>query len=141
MNEKELLDNALRHFRNGDGDSFFQLLHMDRRLLPLLPAEYRTTADSELREFLVRVTWEYRDPTTIPFLATALRDPADRVWKQAIDGLVTIGSPEAISVLRAAYDTAAKAGPFDERRDWLREAIEQCEAQMSRKLSRSLETG
>ena len=43
------------------------------------------------------------------------------VWKQALDGLVTLASPESLRVLRSAADSECDA----ERRAWIEEAIEQ----------------
>ena len=49
------------------------------------------------------------------------RDPAPEVWKQALDGLVCLASPEAWRALRSAAD----GEDDEERRAWIEEAIEQ----------------
>jgi hypothetical protein len=62
----------------------------------------------------------------IPFLSEVLNDPKEEVWKQAIDGLVTIGSPEAVKSLRAArerhFSSPNVAKDFC---GWIDEAIQQ----------------
>jgi hypothetical protein len=53
------------------------------------------------------------------------------VWKQALDGLVTLASPQALEVLKAA-----KTRQFSQQKDteefhrWLDEAIEQAESEV-----------
>jgi hypothetical protein len=39
---------------------------------------------------------QFRDPAALPVLAEALQDPYEVVWKDALDGLVTLGGPEAL---------------------------------------------
>ena len=77
--------------------------------------------DAIVRSLLVEATWQHRNPSVIGFLADALRDPMPVVWKQALDGLVTLASPESMRVLRSAADQECDA----ERCAWIEEAIEQ----------------
>src|SRR5215510_11413407 len=51
------------------------------------------------RAALVRLVWETRSADCVPFLALARADADDRVWKEALDGLVTIGNEGALAVL------------------------------------------
>ncbi len=70
---------------------------------------------------IVEAIWQHRRPSTMTFLADALRDSGSIVWKQALDGLVTLASSEPIQVLRSAMEE----GTDIERRAWIEEAIAQ----------------
>ena len=73
---------------------------------------------------LIHCLWQYRDRAAAPTLGSALWDADDQVWKEALDGLVTLGGVEAERVLLDTRD--ARVG--DETRvkgEWLEEAIEQ----------------
>jgi len=51
-----------------------------------------------------------------------LRDPDAETWKQALDGLVVLGTPEAKLRLESALD--GLVGRDDERRAWISEVLE-----------------
>lgn len=82
---------------------------------------YHDESDAKQRERLLHLLWEFRDPGAIPTLAEALKDPSDHVWKEALDGLVTLGTP-SLSYLEAARDAQLQSSAM---RPWLDEAIEQ----------------
>ena len=118
-------------FRRGDVDNAFHgLLEIDRDILPELIAVFRGEQDIGVRELLVEVIWEYRERSVIPFLGEALSDSESRIWRQALNGLVTLASPGALQVLRAArtrhFPTQHATEEF---RRWLEEAIEQAETE------------
>src|SRR3954447_19411695 len=93
----------LEMFRSGDADNAFHgLLEIDRDILPELMEVFRSERDIRVRELLVEVIWEYRERSVIPFLGEALSDIEPRIWRQALNGLVTLASPAALDVLRAA---------------------------------------
>jgi len=120
----------LEMFRRGNADNAFHgLLELDQDVLPELMEVFRATRKARIREMLVNVIWEYREKSVIPFLGEALRDSEPRVWRQGLDGLVTLASPEALDVLRAArtYEFSTKRDTERFRR-WLEEAIEQAES-------------
>jgi len=98
----EHFDYYLTRLRSGDPDAVFSLLELGTSVLPLLERAFSTEPDPEVREDLVHVAWQTRVPTALPMLTSAMDDPEPRVWKEAIDGLVTLGTPEAASVLRDA---------------------------------------
>lgn len=83
---------------------------------------------------LVEAIWQHRQPSVIGFLADVLGDPVPVVWKQALDGLVTLASPESMRVLRSAADNECDA----ERRAWIEEAIEQSADAIARQESARL---
>jgi hypothetical protein len=121
----------LEVFRRGDADnSFHGLLEIDRDILPELIQVSRTEQETSVREFLVEVICEYREPSMMPFLREALSDTEPRIWRQALNGLVAQASPAALEILRAArarhFLTQRETIEF---REWLEEAIEQAEAE------------
>lgn len=114
-------------FHKGDRDgAFFGLLEMDQEIFPDLMATFRSEQDGRIRGFLVEVIWQPRKPVVIPFLGEALHDSDSTVWKQAMDGLVTLASPAALETLQAAR-THHPEGDFCR---WLDEAIEQVESEI-----------
>jgi len=123
----------LQRFQKGDREgAFFRLLEMEHEILPMLVAAFRSERDSRVREFLVEVIWQPRQPSAIPFLGEALRDAEPEVWKQALDGLVTLASPAALDVLRSAKTRQfARQREGDEFHRWLDEAIEQVESEIA----------
>jgi hypothetical protein len=78
-------------FRKGRGDAFFGLIEANSTIIPDLIDTYRVEPDASVRELLVEVVWQHRQASTIPFLGEALHDAEPVVWKQAIDGLVSLG--------------------------------------------------
>jgi len=123
------IENYLDLFRKGETDSAFHgLLEISREILPELMTIFRSERDARMRELLVEVIWEYREPSAIPFLGEALLDPDPGVWRQALNGLVTLASPAALDALRSA-----RTRKFPRQRDaeefyrWLEEAIIQVE--------------
>jgi hypothetical protein len=124
----------LEMFRSGDTDNALHgLLEIDRDILPELMAVFRSEQDIGVRELLVEVIWEYRERSVIPFLGEALSDTEPRIWRQALNGLVTLASPASLDILRAAgtrqFPTQRETEEF---RRWLEEAIEQAEAETQR---------
>lgn len=120
----------LQQFQKGDRvPAFFGLVEMDHRILPELMEAFRSQRDSQVRAFLVEVIWQHRQSSVVSFLDEALQDSAPEVWKQAVDGLVTLASPEALEVLRAAKSRRLDSGGFYQ---WIDEAIDQTESQIRR---------
>ena len=118
-----------QRFRHGDRDgAFFGLLEMGHDILPELMAMFKIEPDDRIRAFLVEVIWQHRQHSVIPFLGEALNDSESQVWRQALDGLVTLASPAALKVLRSA---SVRQFPHqqdtEQFRSWLEEAIGQAE--------------
>ena len=109
--------------------AYFGLIEMNHNIIPDLIDEFRKEKDTQTRAFLVEVIWQHRQQSIIPFLAEVLNDPAHEVWKEAMDGLVALHSPDSVAALRSA-----KLRKFSRQKDtlqfrkWLEEAIEQAEA-------------
>jgi len=114
-------------------EDLLDLLDASHETLPELAAAFRDEPDSEMRAFIVEVIWQHRQPSAIPFLGQALHDADPRVWKEALDGLVTLASPAALDALRSARNrhlpTARQTVEF---RGWVDEAIGQVESELAR---------
>lgn len=93
--------------------------------LPLVTEAYHREVDGRQRQLLVRCLWQYRDVTALPTLAAALRDPDDGVWKEALDGIVTLGSEAALRVLHEARAVLSETRKPSVRGEWIDEAIDQ----------------
>lgn len=96
-------------------------------VLPYLAVALRDEQSPAVRERVVELIWQTREPSAVGTLATALEDPAPQVWKAALDGLVTIGGPSVTALLRSAL-AASQRGAHRVPADWLAQAIEQLEA-------------
>jgi hypothetical protein len=108
--------------RSGDYEqAFHSLRELDDSALSAFQDAYRSQTDPKVRSLLVHAIWQHRQPSVIGFLGDVLQDPAPEVWKQALDGLVTLATPEARRVLQSV----AVQDIDEERRDWIVEAIEQ----------------
>ena len=119
----------LERFRQGDVDEAFHgLLEMDDASLTELMAAFQAENDIDMRVFLLRVLWQHRQQSVISLLEESLFDSEPRIWREALDGLVTLASPEAVDALRAAKKRQfSKQFDAEEFRRWLDEAIGQAE--------------
>jgi hypothetical protein len=116
------VDFYLNAARNGEVDAAFHgLIELDDHAIPALQEAYRAEADPAIRALIVEAVWQHRLPSTIDFLAAALADPHPEVWKQALDGMVTLASAESRELLEAALERSV-AGDA-EYRSWIEEAI------------------
>ena len=77
------------------------------------------------RAALVRVAWESRDTRTLPLLARALADPDARVWKEALDGLVTLGGDESLRALMQERIRLSGCTNPSDKAAWIDEAVGQ----------------
>ena len=92
----------LKSFRCDWDNVYHSLIEADHGIIPLLIAAFRNEPHPTIRAFLVEVIWQHRLPDTTVFLAEVLEDSNSTVWKNALDGLVALSTPEAIEVLRVA---------------------------------------
>jgi hypothetical protein len=123
----------LEMFRCGDAENAFHgLLEMGPDILPGLMEVSRAEKDPGVREFLVGVIWKYREQSAIAFLGEALFDPEPRVWREALDGLVTLASPQVLRIMRAARKRASHS-QIDDFLCWIDEAIGQAEIVLRKK--------
>ena len=125
---------ALEKFRRGDKESaFFDLLEMPGYVLPKLIEVFRGERKPASRALLVKVAWERRDRSVIPFLGEVLMDSKEQVWQEALNGLVAFASKEALAILQQARNREFKKESDGRRfRLWLDEAIGQVHDVISR---------
>ena len=126
------LDERVRHFlalfhQGRRDDAFHWFLELAPAGLPALEAAFCASRDPALRAFLLHVIWQHRQPSAIPLLGEALMDPEPRVWREALDGLVTLASPAAIAALRAAKARRNEA----DFQPWVDEALAQADLDSS----------
>ena len=108
----------------GAESAFFALKDLPEAL-PLVAEAYEYESDGGRRESLIHCLWQFRDTKALPTLSAALHDPDDRVWKEALDGIVTLGGEAGLQVLEKARDVAAQKPTERVRREWIEEAIRQ----------------
>jgi hypothetical protein len=70
--------------------------------------------DPRRRSRLIRVVWQFRDRSALPFLAEALQDSDDQVWKDALDGIVTVGGDQALQLLHDAQRAMLGVGDAED---------------------------
>lgn len=107
-------------------DAFFSLIEADPAVLPVLIEAFAKDENHPIRAQIVQCIWHHRRQETISFLAEVLNDPEPCVWKEALDGLVAIGSAEASQAVQAARTRI----PAERARrgitiEWIDEALEQ----------------
>jgi hypothetical protein len=122
-----MCDDHLQWFKNGDREAaFFGLIETLSGILPHLIKRFREEPDEDMREFIVEVVLQHRNPESVLFLAGALYDRSPFVWKAALDGLVMLGGSESMEALGAArsriFPNAAQQLEF---LAWINEALQQ----------------
>lgn len=109
-----------------DENAWFALVEAPDEIVPLLVTAFRSESDALIRSTILKIVWQRRDPTKTSVLGEGLQDASPLVWKEALDGLVTIGGPESLSAIEAAYsrhfDCEKDGRQF---REFLDEALEQ----------------
>jgi hypothetical protein len=107
-------------------DAFFALLHLDDKYLPTLINAYHQKSDIATKAHLVEIIWQHRKPDTLPFLVEALHHQHEAIWKNALDGIVTIGGTDSLNLLETEKNRLI-ANPLatQDRLEWLDEAIGQ----------------
>ena len=113
-------------------DAWHSLVEAGPDALPLLMELFRRSNEPDVRAALIGVISESRSAQGVPFLAASLRDRDARVWRAALDGLVTAAGPAALNALRAA-----KIGAPSELVPWIDEAISQIgDSEVNRRVDR-----
>ena len=126
----EILD---RYRNGGEEGAFFDLLEMPGDVLSELTRAFQMERLPEIRVFLVKVAWQRRHKSALPFLREALNDAQEKVWQEALDGLVTFASPEALEILRLARTRKFTSEVATKRFHlWLEEAIQQVQEVLRR---------
>jgi hypothetical protein len=123
----------LEKLRHGEFEAAFHgLTEAGRSVIPRLIDAFRQERSPAVRAELVSIIWNHRRPEAAGFLGEALNDSDPNVWKNALNGLVTLASPAALQILQAA---SARELPnkkqTEEFRQWVSEAIDQVREAMA----------
>jgi HEAT repeat protein len=109
--------------RTGNREAAFHaLIDLGESAIPRLAEAYRAEADPALRALIVEVVWQMRSHASFDFLGEALQDPSPEVWRQALDGLVTLATPESLRILEGARDSSPNGD--EDFRAWVEGAID-----------------
>lgn len=112
-------------------DAFFALLHLDDKHLPALMNAYYQQSDVATKAHLVEIIWQHRQPEILPFLLETLQHQHEAIWKNALDGLVTIGGANSLNLLETERSRLiANPLPAQDRLDWIDEAINQLKSNL-----------
>lgn len=112
-----------------DQDALCSLTSLPSEALRFVAEAYHRETDGRRRQFLIQALWQFRDAAALSTLAAALKDPDDRVWKEALDGVVTVGGLAGLRVLEEARDDLPGSRT---KREWIDEAIAQVQDAMTR---------
>src|SRR5262245_45444061 len=97
--EDDLKDQVRQRFLEtidtGDWNDEDPRLTLGIAALPHFVDAFNGEPDPRRRSRLIRIIWQFRDRSALPVLGEALRDPHDQVWKDALDGIVTLGGDQA----------------------------------------------
>ena len=124
MEARESIQKLLTDLEGPDAENVLCTLQGLPGALAVVVEEFYNASDVRRREALVHCLGQFRDPAALPALADALADPADRVWKEALDAIVTLGGTGGREVLERAR---AKESARSAKREWIDEAIGQLE--------------
>lgn len=116
--------------RTGDEEcAFFGLLDLGEDAVPVLIEQAAKRENRDIRATLANVICQWRQPSSVDFLGQAMTDDNPAVWKQALDGLVTIGGPAALAWL-AKTRACLERGELHNglTTEWLDDAAEQLDA-------------
>ena len=126
-NSVELVEDCLARLRQSPAfDIEMTLIEADHGVVPLLMTAFDKELDPTIRTQLVYIIWQHRLPGSAAFLGKAMGDPEPTVWKEALDGLVSLGSTEALRILKDSWaNPPAHQANSNVYREWIAEAINQ----------------
>jgi len=109
-----------------DESAWFALIEAPVAIVPLLAAAFRGEKDPWRRAQILSAIHQYRSPEILSILEEALDDRAPLVWEEATDGLVSVGSEEALFLVEhASLPPVDDEGTRAEYRAYLEEAMDQ----------------
>ena len=129
MQSHERFRRLLDRLQSPDDDIVCDLTPVHPDNLPIVVSAFQEERNAKRRAALVRIVWESREAEGVPLLGSALADSADSVWKEALDGLVAIGGPEALQALRQARARLTTDARDSNKREWIDEAVDQINEQ------------
>ena len=107
-------------------DAFHSLIEQKADIVPYLVQSYKASDDLSEQGLLLEVICQYQSPQTLDFLAEVLQEENPRLWKTALDGIVTIGGSSSIDLLtNEIHRLSALESPPALHISWLQEALEQ----------------
>lgn len=105
-------------------NAFFNLLELGPEAIPFIHDAYLGSADAESKVRLLRVASETHTEQAIGLMRIGLDDAAPSVWKEALNGCVRIGGPNAKNALCESLKSEARGDMSDTYKEWAIEAIE-----------------
>jgi len=121
--EREIRRRYLDQLDQPEWDTEDPRLDFGSRALPYFVKAFHTETCAERRLLLVRVIWQFRDQAVLETLAIALDDAVEEVWKEALDGIVTLGGDAAREILTAARGETVNQSAV--KLEWIDEAVMQ----------------
>jgi hypothetical protein len=119
------------HAADADHAYFALLTDTTEANVSKLIAAFHRETDDKVKADLVEIIWQRRLPETLDFLAQVLHHPKPEIWKNALDGIVAIGTAQALIVLEDEKRRLLSISSRDSasRLEWIDEAIEQLSEQ------------
>ena len=126
-----LVDHYLREWDSrGWASAYHSLVELGPQVLPEIEARFLASRDGAFRAALVELARQMHSGDALSLFGAALRDASPEVWKNALDGLVALASPDSIAVLeKAARRSPPGRTSPQEWDEWVREALEQARAE------------
>ena len=107
-------------------NAFHSLIEQKADIVPYLVQSYKASDDLSEQGLLLEVICQYQSLQTLDFLAEVLQEENPRLWKTALDGIVTIGGSSSIDLLtNEIHRLSALESPPALHISWLQEALEQ----------------
>lgn len=107
-----------------DENAYHSLVELGSEVTPFLIEAYHEDVCREIRNEIVHILWQSRDPQVIPVLGSILLKKDE--WREALDGLLAFGNKQAIreitNGLARAFVSDKDKAEFDR---WLLEALDQ----------------
>jgi HEAT repeat protein len=120
-NLQKYVDDYVSELSGPEADeAWHSLVEAGPAALPHVVDAFDAASDASVKVTLVQIIAEYRSADAVPFLTGCLQNGDPRIWKTALDGLVSLGEPAALDGLTQARDIATR-----EEREWIDEAIAQ----------------
>jgi len=101
------------------------LLDAPPNALPALMEVLDSPENADIRPEMVHCIWQFRNPQAVDLLGRLIHDTDDEVWREALDGFVTIGGERSRTALQDALKTLSDA----DKREWVEEALSQIAAE------------
>jgi hypothetical protein len=127
MNDEDL-SYYLRELRAKSEDAFSALRsHIESSDIPKLIAAFYAEPVIAVKADLLEIIWQQRMPDTLSFLATVLQHPNSKLWLVALDGIVAIDTPLAMTILETEKSRLLSSQLHDAtaRLEYIIEAIQQ----------------